>query len=101
MPKKDQPLLQLNKDQLDKFLQTRKRHRDKNKEHTGTLGGETNSFCENHGLNKSGLNMFNQLNEMSPEKRADTLRTLDGLRDMTEVEWGKQLELALEEQEAA
>ncbi len=88
-----EPTIQVNKDQVQMFLKTRTNLRDRTKDATGTLGGETNTFIERHGLNKTGLATFNRFNEMSPEKRADALRTFDGLRAYFEDEWNNQEEL--------
>lgn len=93
----------LPKVKLREFVDLRARRLKKSRDENSTLGGETNAFVEFHRLNKQGFGMFNRLNEMPPEKRADALRTLDICRAHYSEDWTKQAELALsgDEEKAA
>jgi hypothetical protein len=91
-----EPLIDVDRKKADAFLTKRAKLRERGKDATSTLGGETSAFLEAHGLNKAGLAIFVRLNEMSPEKRGDVLRTLDGLRALYQDTWDQQAELALD-----
>jgi hypothetical protein len=86
----------ISKKSIQEFVSTRKKLKDRGQSAVGELGVETKKFTDKNSLNKTGLMIFNRVNEMNAEKRKDVLRTFDALRDHFETEWGKQFDLALE-----
>lgn len=96
MSKTIEPRSVVSKNKIQEFVTLRKKLKTRGQSAIGELGVETNSFVEKNSLNKTGVSIFNRLNEMPAEKRADVRRTLDALIKHYETEWGKQEELAFE-----
>lgn len=78
------------------FMVERAKKDERKKAVGNEIGEQVSAFVEKTGVNKTALSFAVRLGKLSPEKRADVLRSLDMIRDHMAPVWSQTEEMDFE-----
>lgn len=76
--------------QTREFYATKRRQDARKKNLTNEIGATLAAFVDKTELNKTAVGIIGRLDKLSPDKRADVLRSLDTIREAMSGVWGQE-----------
>lgn len=76
--------------EIREFYRTCRNQVDRKKNLTDEMGHTLSEFVEKSELNKTAVGMCARLDRLSPEKRADVLRSIDAIREAMAGVWSQE-----------